>query len=214
MEYYEETLLNIEKLLEEGREEEVRRIIEEELSQVYVPRDFEEKLHDVLKKLPPKERIREELSEEKIAEYLKSSPDHQLLAVSVLDKKNLRDHLKLCEDFLTSENGHLHAKVLLVDSLIRQEIGEEIRMSDETAEYAFIPKYLLPPEESDGFLYGIRKLEEAFLKEPSMFLMARDLLYKETILKLPVNLDKEEGEVLAEDIEKFIRNAFNEGEDQ
>ena len=211
MDFYEKTLQELEELLKEERYREAEKIFEEELSMAYIPRDFEEKLLELKKKLPVRQESTD-LSEDKIREYLFDRPEKQLLAVSLLDKKNLRDLLPLCEEFLSSEKGYLNAKVLLVDSLIRQEIGEEVKMTDETAEYIFIPKYLLLPEESDGFLSGMAYLEKAFLKEPSKLYMARDLLYKEVMLKLPVNLEKEEGDYLGKKIEEYIKKAFEEGE--
>ena len=40
MNYYEEILKKIEELLKDNKQDEVRRIVDDELSQAYIPRDF------------------------------------------------------------------------------------------------------------------------------------------------------------------------------
>ena len=81
-------------------------------------------------------------------------------------------------------------------------------MENEGMEYEFIPKYLLPVEESDGFLSGSRYINEVYMKEPSKIRIALDLLYKEAILSLPLNLDEEEGIIAAERIVEYVDKAF------
>ena len=208
--YYETLLEKAEQLLKEGRKEEVRELVEEELKAPYVPQETERRLLEILQEIGPKERAVRQLSDEEIETFLFDSPEKQLLAVDALNRKNLRSCVGLCERFLQYEKGNLNAKVLLVDSLIRQEIGEEIAMNDDTASYVFIPKYLLPPEESDGFLSALRILKEVFLKDPGMLQISKELLYKETMLKLPVNLDESEGTVIAEDIIRYVSEAFGD----
>ncbi len=215
MDYYTGLLEEIRELIKEGKDGAAREKILAELSLPYVPRDAEKELEELLSSLPVEEKNRE-IPDSKIAEYLFQDPQHQLIAVDLLSRKNLREELELCGRFLTYDKGNLYAKVFLADALIRQEIGEEIRMSDDTAEYVFIPKYVMIPEESPGFLEGMRVLEDRYLKEPGKLIMARDLLFKETMLKLPLNLEEEEGEYLAQDIIRYIEHAFeadHEGEE-
>ena len=215
MDYYTGLLEEIGELIKEGKEKTAKEKILAELSLPYVPRDAEKRLQEILESLPAEE-ISHEIPDAKVEEYLFRGPEYQLIAVDLLSKRNLRNELPLCEKFLTWEKGNLYAKVYLADALIRQEIGEEIHMSDETAEYAFIPKYVMVPEESPGFLEGMKVLEDRYLKEPGKLLMGRDLLFKETMLKLPLNLDEEEGEYLAKDIIRYIEDAFtadHEGEE-
>ena len=117
------------------------------------------------------------------------------MAVSILDKKNLREYVDICNDYLSHE-GFKNAKALLLDSLIRQELSDTIYYNDEGMEYEFIPKYQLPIEESDGFLAGNKYLEEYYLKDPSKLKMAKSLLYKELML------------YVAKDICEYIEEAF------
>ena len=207
MDYYDETLEKIDKLLKENNDKAVLDIINDELKQAYIPRDFEAKLYDYLDKIRP-QKVTKTISDDEIIDFLKSSNEKQLLAVDALNKRNLRDYIDLCNDYLCSD-AFLNAKVLLVDSLIRQEINEEIKMTNNGLEYNFIPKYLLPIEESDGFISGNKYLCDYYLKEPSKLELAKNLLYKELILLLPINQDENEGIIIAKNITKYIDDAFN-----
>lgn len=206
MNYYEKTLIDIKELIEKGNKEEAIRIIEEELKTPYLPKDF----NDEILKIYNENKVSKSfsLSDDDLAAYLKDSKEKQLIAVSVLNKKNLRDYLDLCNEYLCSD-GFINAKVLLVDSLIRQEINEEIKMENNGIEYSFIPKYILLVEESDGFIEGSKMLNEHFLKEPSKASLAIDLLYKELMLSLPINISEEECPILVNNIIGYIEKAFD-----
>ncbi len=206
MNYYDEILKKIEELITKD-EDKARELIEEELKQAYIPYDTQEKLLEYQDRLR-KSFIKKELSDEDIISYLKDCKEKQLLAVSVLDKKNLREYIDICNEYLKSD-GFINAKVLLVDSLIRQEIGDDIYLNKDGLEFNFIPKFQLPIEESDGFLSGNKYLEEYYLKDPSKLAMAKSLLYKELMLQLPINVEESEGIIIAKDIIEYISDAFN-----
>ena len=206
MNYYEETLLKIKEKIDKNELQEAIKLIENELDAPYLPKDFEEEIKRIYGEIRPANSAFS-ISEDDIGSFLRDSKEKQLLAVDWLNKQNLRNYIYLCNEYLTSD-AYINAKVLLVDSLIRQEIGEEIRMENEGMEYEFIPKYLLPVEESDGFLSGSRYINEVYMKEPSKIRIALDLLYKEAILSLPLNLDEEEGIIAAERIVEYVDKAF------
>ncbi len=207
MNYYDETLEKIEKLLKEEKEDEALIIIDDELRQAYIPKDFEEKLLEYKNRFH-KSVDKKTLSDDEIVEYLNDSKEKQLIGVSLLDKKNLREYVDICNDYLSGD-GFINAKVLLIDSLIRQEIGDDITFNNNGLEFNFIPKYQLPIEETDGYLSGNKYLERYYLKDPSKLKMAKSLLYKELMLNLPINLEGSEGEIIAKDICEYIEEAFN-----
>ncbi|MBR3227284.1 MAG: DUF3196 family protein [Erysipelotrichaceae bacterium] len=210
MNYYEKTLEDIRRLLKDGKEDDALKLIENEFEAPYLPKDFKEELTSIYKEIKPA-GASFSLKEEQIAEYLKGSREKQLIAVDQLNRMNLRDHISLCNEYLCSD-GFINAKVLLVDSLIKQEIGDEMRMENGGIEYSFIPKYQLPVEESDGYQSGKKYLEDIFLKEPSKMKMAVDILYKELILSLPVNADKDEGITMAGNIAAYVNKAFGDAD--
>lgn len=211
MNYYDELIEKIDNLIKNKKDDEARNLIIEELKAPYVPRDIIKKLESFLDQISYIPSIKKEYSDEEIIGLLKGSNNEQLLAVSILDKKNLRDYISDIENYLCSD-AFINAKVLLIDSLINQEINDEIKMKDDTAEYEFIPKYIMPVELSDGFICGNKVLEDIFMKDPSKYEISKQLLYKELMMKLPMNLDDDEGIEVAIDIIKYIYNAYEDKE--
>ena len=203
MNYYEEILKEINDNIDEGHYEQAKRLIENELSVSYVPRDTEEKLKELLGRIRNETYSPKALSDEQIEEYLGKDEVHQLMAVQELDKKNLRDHIDLVQEYLKG-NGFINGKVLLIDSMIRQEINYDFSYRDET----FNPSKIIKVEESAGFLSGLQAIRQRFMKDPSMMHMAEQLLYKEVLLALPETLDHEDGLNAADKITEYILKAF------
>jgi len=209
MNYYDEVISKIEKTIKNEEYDEASFLIKQELNVPYVPKEIENKLKNLLENI--KEYLikpSKEISDELIIDYLHSSNDKQIIAISSLIKKNLRNYLDLINEYLCSE-GFINCKVVLVDELIRQEINEEIKMNANGMEYTFIPKYLLVPEESDAYIYALEILKDEYMKEPSKLELAKQLLYKDLLMSLPINLIDEEGKLLAKEIIKYIDAAFN-----
>ena len=203
MNYYEEILKEIKECIENKEYEQARRLIENELSVPYVPRDVERQLQELLNTVKEASFIPRSLTDEDIEKYLFMDEVHQLMAVDGLNKRNLREYIDLCQKYLSSQ-GYINAKVLLIDSLIRQEINHEFSYGEDS----FNPKEIMRPEESAGFLSGLKAIQERFMKDPSMMRMAEQLLYKEVLLALPKALDHDEGIRVSDKIIEYILKAF------
>ena len=202
MDYYKELVSNIEKAIESADYDKASKLIDDELSLPYVPKDVLEKLREFKENIPAKD-INRTLSEEEIREYLKGNEYRQLVAVEQLNKLNLREYYDLCNEYLKSD-GFINAKVLLVESLVRQEISDEYTMLKDGMLFNFIPRYVMLPEESEGYNTALKILSDHYMKEPSYFLMARDLLYKDCFMALPLSYIGEEGEMLAKNIISYL----------
>ncbi len=203
MNYYEEILNEIEENIDNGQFLEAERLIRNELSVSYIPRDVERKLNEYLSRIRRDSFEKRSLSDEQIEDYLQKDEIHQLMAVDELNKKNLRNYVDTVQSYL-SGNGYLNGKVLLIDSLIRQEINCDFIYNGET----FNPSKIIVPEKSEGFLSALELIRERFMKDPSMMAMAEQLLYKEVLMALPETLNKEEGIAIADKIIVYILNAF------
>ena len=126
MDYYKELVSNIEKAIESADYDKASKLIDDELSLPYVPKDVLDRLREFKENIPAKD-INRALSEEEIREYLKGNEYRQLVAVEQLNKLNLREYYDLCNEYLKSD-GFINAKVLLIESLVRQEISDEYTM--------------------------------------------------------------------------------------
>ena len=208
MHYYDELFENLDFYIRNKDFKKAKEVLDNELSMPYVPSDVLEKLKKYIDFIP-KDNVKFSLNDDEIFDYLKQDEEKQLIAVECLNKKNLRDYIDICNEYLKS-NGFLNAKVLLIDSLIKQDIGDDISYINNGIEYTFIPKFIMPVEQSDGYITAIKHLNDLFMKEPSMLEMAKSLVYKECLLALPINLDDVEGELLAKNVYEYIKKAFGE----
>lgn len=207
MNYYEEILQKIDELMDSKDYEQAKRIILNELDIAYVPRDFEEKLNDYLAEINTKTFKVKQVSDEDIETFLFEDQSHQLIGVDELNKRNLRDFDELVDKYL-KEGSFKNAKVLLIDSLIRQSIDKEYTFIDGDSSITFNPSKLVCPEECKAYKKGQEVLSDYYLKEPSKLKMAMDLLFKEIMMSLPNNLDDKDGELIANKIIEFINKAF------
>ena len=211
MNYYDDILNKIYSLIVSEDYEQAKSLIITELNMAYVPKDTEKKLNEYLSLINERTYKVKAVSDDEIEKYLEMDENHQLLAVNELNQKNLRDYTDLVNKYLCSD-GYKNAKVLLIDSLIRQEIGDEIHYNDNGMEYTFIPKYILPLEQADGFILAQKLINEEFMKNPSENKIALQLLYKEGMMRLPINIDASEGQIVAMNIITYVYKAFNDEE--
>lgn len=208
MNYYDEIINKIENLIDNQEYDEALRLVKNELDVAYIPKDIEEKLHEFLYNLQVHTYKTKTISDEDIEKFLNMDEAHQLLAVNELDHKNLRDYIALCQKYLNS-SGFKNGKVLLIDSLIRQEINHEFTYDDSSLTYEFNPSNLKPIEQTDGYLKCLKMLEDHYMKEPSFLIMAKQLLAKEALSILPLSIVEEESEYVFKKITDYIYNALN-----
>ena len=211
MNYYDELLGKLDELMNNKNYKEAEKLIDDELSMAYVPKDIETRLKEYKGEVKVYTFRSSSLTDEQIEEFLYQDGEHQLRAVTELDKRNLRDLINLCEDYLMSD-GFINAKVLLIDSLIRQQINHRFIYLNGKDRYEFNPADVTKADEAEGYISALKCLEEYYLKEPSKLLLAQQLLNKEALLALPFNLSHEDGLKIAEKIENYIDEAFRAGE--
>lgn len=204
MNYYDELIDSIKRLIDSKDYEEALNLINNELKLGYIPLNIEEKLKEYLKTLKEATYSPKSLTEQDIEHYLFDSPEHQLLAVDELNKRNLREFIDLCEKFLVS-NGYDNAKALLVDSLIKQEINYDFKYVSNKIKTTFNPSKLKSVEESDEFNETKKLLDEYYMKDPSKYEMGMQLLYKEALLTLPNKINSKD---IYTKIINYIDDAF------
>ena len=203
MNYYNELIENIDKYIKEKDYDQAKSLILNELNLAYVPRDIENKLNNYLSTIKEATYALKSLTDEDISAYLKASYEKQLIACDELGKRNLRDYIDVCNNYLKS-NGFKNAKALLIDSLIRQEINYAFEYVNDSSLLTFNPSKLKVIEETDGFINAKTKLEENYMKDPSKVQMGLELLYKEALLSLPAEISED----VAENIIVYIDEAF------
>lgn len=207
--YYVKTLNEAKDLVKKEEYFKAMRIIEDELSMPYIPEDFEKELLSLKKAIDrslKKDRL--DLSDEMLKEYLFNDPVKELIAVNALSKKNLRDYLKLVQEYLLSK-GDDKAKTLLIAALVDQEIKEELKVLKNGMEISFIPKYVESIEYSDGYIRGREYLrKELENDDPIMYKMALELLGNKVFSSLPLSVDEDEGVLYAKALILYLDEAL------
>lgn len=208
MDFYEKLINDIENLIEEEKDERAIALINEELSMPYVPRDIEEKLHMLLDKISNQGNDVNYVSDEKLIKLLDGDKNQQLIGVDTLDKRNLRDYLDIVEKFLM-EDKFVNAKVLLIDSLVKQEINCDLQVLKEGEVISFNPSKLKSIDKTEEYKLGIRILDDKYMKEPSKMYLAVKVLNESAIMKYPSSFTSEEIRVLTSEIIRYIDEAFD-----
>lgn len=199
--FYEELISELHRLIEDGDFQQAAWRIESELAMPYVPPEIETQLVQLRRQLRVQQGDaqpgRTALSPEQLESYLRLDREHQLKAVSELHETNLRSQLDLIRGYLESDPDPL-ASALLIDSLIEQQVSEELTLNRGGLSYTFIPRYQEGAGESDGFLACQKQLADWFENsDPSFLELCRQVAVREAYLQLPLGFDEEEGISLA-----------------
>ena len=205
MNYYDELIDNIENLINNKEYDQAKALILNELNMIYVPSDIENKLNDFLDTIKQYIYKPNSISNDDILNYLNGDENHQLIAVDELGKRNLRDYIDVCSEFLKNDR-FVNAKALLIDSLIKQDINYEFEYVNKCSFIKFNPIKMKIIEETEGFIVGSKIINETYMKDASKAHMALELLYKEAMLSLPIEIN---GIEKASNIIKYIDSAFS-----
>ena len=208
MNYYDETIEKIKEYIDCNDFLSAKAIILEELKQVYIPADFEKSLYSYLSIINDNLNANKTYSINDIEAFLMQDEQHQLIAVDYLDKLNLRDYIDICDSYLR-QGSYKNGKVLLIDSLIRQQVDHEFTYIDDNNAYNFNPIKIPKIEESDIYKYIYNVLNDYYMKEPSKLMLAIQLLNKEMLLSLPNIIDIQYGNDIADKIINYIDSAFD-----
>ena len=210
--YYDDILEKIKNAYENKEYQKAEFYIEEELSMPYVPIEFEKALLELQNKYQDKLKRNEfSLSDEEIETYLKADPYKQMLAVNYLNGLNIRDYLELVQEFLLSEADD-KIKVLMINTLMEQDITDEMKVKKDGLDISFIPRYAEPIDVSDGYVRAKEYFDEVLKQNPSMHQMAMELLGHKCFSYLPFSYSEEEGELIAKEIICYIYDCLGDSE--
>lgn len=211
--YYEDILKKVEDLKQKEAFTECLSILEEELSMPYIPREYEDQMiesYNECRSVVRSEHPARAYDEDEIANLLKGSLDEQFLAIEQLKKSNIRHHLKEIQDYLC-DHPHYLVRSFLIETLMEQNVSEELSMELDGLEITFTPCFIEPPMESDGVQDAIMQLREWFENDdPSFTMMCVESLVKEAYLKLPFNIESDEAIQLASEIACYVYRASDD----
>ena len=212
--YYEDILKKVEAHMKEEDYQSAYRILEEELSMPYIPRDVEEKL------IAQYQSCRSELcsntsqqayDEEDIEALLMGSLEEQFLAIEQLKKSNIRNHMEAIQSYFSKEDVNTLVRSLLIEAMMEQNITDEFTTDVDGLQVCFSPCAIESPMETQGVQDAVAILREWFENDnPTFTMMCVETLIKEAYLRLPFNIDEEEALLMATAVAHYVFDAHEE----
>lgn len=213
--YYEEILKEVKKLMSSGDYKEAFAVLEDELAMPYIPKDSEQELVQLYNECRSELRansVERTYGIEDIEALLSGKLEEQFMAVELLKQSNIRQHLSQIEAYLCA-SPHILVQAMLIEALMEQNIAEEIHMRYEDMDITFLPCYIVAPMKAKGARIAANQLCDWFENEnPSFLTLCIESLIKETVLRLPFNLDEDEGIVMAQAIVEYVYKASRDEE--
>lgn len=205
--YYDTILKRVESEMEKGDFAEAMKLLEEELSMPYIPKEDEERIitkYNLCRsELRAQEKPRRSAVED-IGDLLRGSIDEQFQAVEQLRKSNIRNYADEVREALHAVRSDW-VKAFLIEALIEQSVSEEFTVEREGLEYRFVPCALTLPSQSDGVHQAVKQLREWFEHEdPSFLALCVETLMQEAYLRLPEDIDESESLMLAAAVAEHV----------
>ena len=208
--YYDTLIKQCEALMQQQEYAQALKLLEEELSMPYIPKQVEDKIIVMYNECRSALRLSQKISTKvyAIEELLKGSIDEQFQAVEQLRSSNIRNHLALVQEtFDTNENDWV--KAFLIEALCEQNVSEEFTMQRDGLQYAFIPCALTLPRESETIHQCVEEMRAWFESEnPSFLSQCVETLMQEAYLRLPMDIDETECIPLALAVVEYVFDAY------
>ena len=144
--YYDEILDKIRRLMNEKNYQEAYRLLEDELSMPYIPKESEEALisfYQECRSVIQSDAVQRSYEEEDVEALLEGNFEEQLLAIEQLKKSNVRNYLDVIENCLKKDPNGL-VRALLIDCLMQQDVAVEMHAVVYGIELNFLPYYFVP----------------------------------------------------------------------
>lgn len=212
--YYEDILVKVENHMKENDFSNAFKILEDELSMPYIPKDVEEKMISYYNQC--RSELRNDTSkvyhEEDIDMLLQGSLDEQFLAIEQLKKSNIRNHFEAIASYLSNHPNTL-VRSLLIEAMMEQNVTDEFTTEVNGLEVTFSPCAIEMPMETEGVRIAVQYLKDWFENDnPTFTMMCVETLIREAYLRLPFNIDEEEGIAIAAGIAHYVFCAHEEQE--
>lgn len=211
---YLEAINNIKSLISEEKYIEANFILNEELSQPYIPSDVEEVLISLKKDLNyylVEDKNYKNIDIDKILRMLKGNEKSQLYAANLLCDIDLKEVIDEIKDYLAKDPCP-EAASLIIDKIAKQKIDEEFIYKKNGLEYIFEGSLVDPVEESDGFKKALELLNNYLCNDyPYMLELTRPALVHYAYTLLPLSLEEEEANEIVLSIIKDVSDIIDDG---
>ncbi len=209
---YEEIIEEIQLYLSTDIEK-ARYKIEEELSMPYIPLEIEKKLKELYKQCTRESSSSLMKEEDEIIASLFMDSSHQMMAVNLLLKQNLRQYIDDIHRYFETE-PYIPAACLLIEGMIEQLIDESFNIEKDGCLITFNPSYLQLLSDNESFYKALDCLEQWFAYDnPSQFQMAKQCFIHEAYCSYPLLLEDDDAYSLAVAVAHLLITSMNDEEE-
>lgn len=214
MNYYDETILNIDSLIEKKDYDKALSLVINELEMPYIPKEYENIFLQKFDEIKSYKKVFPEFDDEKMLDYLHGNSFKQLNAINYLSKKNLNDYILEIEEYLLGEYDD-DVKKHLILFLIQQKVNHLFKCKIGQEDFLFNPIFLHNIEDDFVFKSIFYMLSKLFENDnPIFFKHATNVLFLLFVKKLPLYYTNNEIKNIYHSIVIFIFDAFNLAEEK
>lgn len=211
MDYYENLIANARHLIHHEKYQEAYSILETELNMPYIPYQHEAIIAALFKECQQALDIDKRAVKydgDDIETLLFSDDiDEACVACELLKGSNVRNYLEIIENYL-KKSPHYLVRTLLIETLMDQDVTDEIQLDYDGLQVTFIPTYVERIQESEVVREMVQQLKDYFENDnPTFYQMCVDCLVKELYLKLPFNVENDEVNYLLKAIIEYVFKA-------
>lgn len=193
--FYVKLLQDVKNHMQDGNYLKAMELLEEEFRMPYIPKEYEEQLIPLYNECRSEvnvSKVERKYDEDDIETLLNGTIDQAFQAVELLKGSNIRKHLEIVEAYLSNE-PHFLIRSLLIESLIEQDIRDEIKLNYDGLEITMAPSYVELPKDQDAFVKAVKQVQDYYENDnPTFLMMCVECMIKEMFFKMPFSLAEDE----------------------
>lgn len=213
--YYEQLCDEISRFIDNGEYLKASEMVEEELKMPYVPSACEQQLLQFREQLKPYltvDKAAVMLTGEQIAECLKSGDyDKRMKGVNYLREVNIRNHLNLLEDYMTSEEADPLICSELIQIMAHQQISDPVRLKKNGILLEVIPAQLPDVLDQDVLIRIFTAIQKLFEAEDPVFMQqCQSVLINFAFNLYPILLKPQDYEKVLYSVIHYVYRAYDD----
>ncbi|MCF0110657.1 MAG: hypothetical protein HUJ58_02065 [Erysipelotrichaceae bacterium] len=209
--YQDEVKIQYQTLKEQKKYQEMKQLIDTELSMPYIPSEFERWLlqcREECNSLLPKIK-RHIIDDENLEEFLFGSPDKQSVALEYLSERNLRKYTELIGKWFLYDYHDPYVASFLMEAIAGQGMSDTFPVKTRAGIAVFNAGTFIEPTKTEGFETVFQTLTDWFSnKEPNFLKMCVDVLVRESYLRLPNVISVEDAPLVALAVARYVYHAW------
>lgn len=212
--YYQETVAEIERLIEVGNIQEARYLLEQELAQSFIPRKYETIFNELYDEIVVFNDEAADLTliteKELLRNLLMGEMEEQVLALLNLEQLNIRNYQEIINEYLASDQDNI-IKARMLELYVEQGLNETIDFKhDVYGNLSVNPSKLSLVSENAIVSDCFKQLEDRLIKNPSALEIAKQVLVEKMYLNYPLMYDDDNINSLlkqvVEETEKMLKS--------